>query len=163
MGLEAVLAEVQAAIAAEHPTVTFRFGARWLAANDPAPRIVWIPLGESFQGGPARGPNVGRQRATGARGVRVGVHVWAGTFAGAEALLENVLRCAHKVAVGSYAPGSTDWEPTGHQDKGEVATLELTLTVPVMDAPDPTVNVDAVELDPAPETPGDGVVSNGDP
>ena len=159
MGLRAALAPLEALIVSRVTGTTFRVGAQYLAENAQPPRVVWVPLSEGYQRGPAR---AGTPRATGVRTVTVGARLWGADFDAAEALVDALLWAAQTAAAGSYSAGSVEWERGAHLQQGEAATLELTLNVPVLDTPAPTVTVTAVAAETAGATRGDNVLETGD-
>jgi hypothetical protein len=157
--MTARLARVLAAVEAQLAGVTFHTGAKYLAAQDSPPRIVWVPTRDAF--GPAtKGGTNPRPLRTRSAGVEA--HVWGSDLEATETLVHQVVAALHRAAHGSYEVRQASWEQPEWLDRGELCVVALAVAIPVTDDPIPTATVDAVAPDASQETAGDGVLACGE-
>jgi len=138
MALADIITSIAADMAVEHPTLTSRVGARWIADNqDPPPRIVWVPGKDGFEG-PWNNSQEPRQLLT--CNTRMVAHVWGAgeagdSFASTEALKNNLLASLYRVAHGYYQLGAGTWtsEDGRIADAGGLYLLEVAFAIPITD------------------------------
>lgn len=121
MALADILQQVNALLPV---TVTVQVGAEHLSEHVAPPRVLWVPLPESFE--PARNTRWAR-RPIATRVAKVACHVWAvgsdpaKPTAAAEDLVEQVYGAIHSVAYGAYElPKVAGFQ---HQDGSEITRL----------------------------------------
>jgi hypothetical protein len=155
--LMAIVAEMQAALAAAYPTATINTGQRWLDTHGAPPEIVFVPRARTFLPADKHAHN---PRALWTRRSPLSVYVWGSDFAATEDLEDAVIRAAHAAAWGSYELEGSDPEPDEWQQHGDSIRLDLAFLIPVTEAPWTTVVPTNFSLTPG--TAGDGVLQPGE-
>ena len=132
--LEALQADVEAALVAEGITVPHAFGLRELKTLTAPPRYVWVPSRSAERKqGPHR--SVTEYRTLFANAEHAIVHCWGRTYAEAWALRQNIVVAMHRSTRADLSIESAQWTRASEafNQHGEVYTLEFSVLVPVPD------------------------------
>lgn len=137
--IDAVLAELARATSVTHEK---HIGAKNIAGNSRPPRLVWIPKADRF-GPPAK--TAQNPRALRTRHATLELHVWGADYEATEILLHQVIAAVHAVAVGSYELGDSEWDVDENVvQRGALVIVDITFSIPVTEAPQPTVKITSV-------------------
>lgn len=159
--LEQVLEPIQEKILTRFGGVSFALGAKHIAKNAGAPRIVWVRGDDAF--GPA--VSAGRNpRAVLSRNAVMIAHVWAKALpaqdletddAATEYLVDVLAWALRAVAAVEAMPTRAAWLDSGAETGSLACLVEFTLAHPVVEPTRPTVRAEALEFDPSDASPAD--------
>lgn len=135
------LVDLYKALAAKLPDVPQFYGARYLAAHTPPPRIVWVPAQDRFEEAHRNGRN---PQAVLTRSAGLDLHIW-GKAQGApdeladqeatELLLNDVLAALHDEVGGAFEATGALWG-VREQDQwltfGGAVVLQVLVDIPIV-------------------------------
>ena len=142
MGVQVIMAAVEAAYRKDKFPTRFNFAAGSLAQYGAMPEIAAEPSEavESFSGTRGAGA-AGQPRSLWTRHARVTVRLWHEDEPKTEELLQHFISAVHRVAAGSYRPVGGRWFTGGAMTKGIAYALEMEFDIPVTREHEPSVPV----------------------
>ena len=111
--------------------ITTRTGAPEVNTQDTTPRIVWVPTRERI------GPPIARMGEPGCiwvRTVSIDAHLWAGSLAAVEGLIDDVARAFNVACKGQFAQRlvAVQWDTAEKFDEfGALAILTVEVDIPI--------------------------------
>lgn len=157
------LGDIMARVIADVPDTTWDTGQRAEAHHGSPPRVVWRPLSDDPVAARKSTITVGGRRSHSVVGLweTFQVHCWGEDYAAAVALRDAVLRAVHHLCAGSWRPVRGDWMPTGEMTLGEESAFRIALRTTIYDRAATPAHVTSVAIEPATDTPGDGLLDGG--
>lgn len=129
MSLGAVITAVEAELST--PGLVKRTGSPEVQTNDSVPRVVWVVTRERLAPPIAR---MGEPGCLWVRSVSIDAHLWGGTPAATESLIDDVLRAFNKACKGQFAyrPTGAAWDIDQRFDVlGALVVLTVEVDIPV--------------------------------
>lgn len=161
--MSVTLDDIMARVIDEVTGTTWDTGQRAEARYGSPPRVVWRPISDEPVGARKSTVTVGGRRSHSVVGLweTFQVHCWGANYAAAVTLRDAVLRAVHHLCAGSWRPVRGDWMPTGEMTLGEESVFRLSLRTTIYDRAATPAHVTSVAIEPATDTPGDGLLDGG--
>jgi hypothetical protein len=158
--LEQIIAAVVTELEVLIPGINSRIGAKHIqSAQDTLPRVVWVPSSvERFEANDA--PGQMQPRAFASRIMLVEVHLWAKTYEGIDALINDVALALRRKAVGAHTITTGAWKSEdggGQSHQSSAYALLVEIRVPLTERPKTLVSPVTPELTPVAQFPAGDV------
>lgn len=125
------------------PPGSFFFGAENLAENTAPPRVIWVPVNDSFAPSSQRGSTRDNSRAIHTATTALEVHLWATDTGSALALRDAFVQALRSVLGPNYHLTGGAWLGQQNVSVGRGYVLSFTVDIPIQDGPLSTVTIAA--------------------